>query len=71
MSRMEDMATDLEMATREAAIEHHFSRPRPTGASRLNCLDCDCEIPLERRQAVAGCRRCIGCERLAERHARP
>ncbi len=30
--------------------------------SALNCIDCGENIPLERRNAIAGCKRCISCD---------
>jgi phage/conjugal plasmid C-4 type zinc finger TraR family protein len=47
-------------------LEQH----RRAGASRpytgTTCQDCEDEIPLKRRQAVPGCRRCIDCQTLLE-----
>lgn len=41
----------------------HQDRPYYTGTA---CQDCDEEIPLKRRQALPGCRRCIDCQTLHE-----
>ena len=34
----------------------------PVNYSGIYCLDCNDEIPLKRRQAAPGCRRCIDCQ---------
>jgi len=38
----------------------------PTGLSLEECVDCGDKIPLARREAVQGCRRCIHCQGLSE-----
>lgn len=40
---------------------------RPCGESAEYCEDCDEPIPLARRQAIKGVRRCIDCQALYER----
>jgi len=42
-------------------------RSMGTGPARDTCVDCADTIPLLRRQAVAGCLRCIVCQGLFER----
>ena len=37
------------------------------GPSLSHCFECGEEIPLQRQQAVPGCRLCIDCKELAER----
>jgi len=43
-----------------------IQRSMPTGESLEYCTDCGEKIPLARRQAVQGCRRCIHCQTLLE-----
>ena len=45
-----------------AAVRRNIS----TGISREYCTDCGEKIVLARRIAVAGCKRCITCQTLAE-----
>jgi len=62
------------MAERESAVADQLERTRLAArlaaereAARTDqaaiCVDCDDEIPADRRQAVTGCLRCIECER--------
>lgn len=37
-----------------------------SGPSAEECDDCGADIPLARRKAVAGCRRCIECQSASE-----
>ena len=37
-----------------------------TGPSLEECTDCGLDIPLQRRQAVSGCLRCIHCQTVYE-----
>ena len=39
----------------------------PTGPSLCECEDCGDDIPVERRTAVRGCRRCIFCQERFEK----
>ncbi|WP_010486879.1 TraR/DksA family transcriptional regulator [Pseudomonas sp. S9] len=36
------------------------------GNSATHCIDCDCEIPLLRREAVPGVQLCIDCAEIKE-----
>ncbi len=36
------------------------------GSNGIHCCDCGVEIPLARREAVAGCKYCIDCAELNE-----
>ncbi|MAB96954.1 MAG: conjugal transfer protein TraR [Pseudomonadaceae bacterium] len=36
------------------------------GNSAKNCIECDCEIPLLRREAVPGVQLCIDCAEIKE-----
>jgi phage/conjugal plasmid C-4 type zinc finger TraR family protein len=42
----------------------------PRGPSRTDCIDCSDPIPVERRKAVPGCKRCVDCETYNELRAR-
>ena len=41
-----------------------------TGPSNSHCEECGEEIPLERQQAIKGCKMCITCQELSEKHKR-
>ena len=43
----------------------------PSGETFLFCEDCAAPIPESRRQASPGCRRCIDCQKKAERACFP
>lgn len=51
-----------------ALVEHQRHREPDDNAS-ICCVDCDNEIPLKRRQAKPGCRRCIDCQETFETEA--
>ena len=38
--------------------------------SATNCIDCDDKIPLSRRNAIIGCKRCVSCQSDFEMRAR-
>ncbi len=40
---------------------------RPVGLGSEFCIDCEDEIPADRRQAQPGCTRCAECQRVHER----
>jgi phage/conjugal plasmid C-4 type zinc finger TraR family protein len=40
------------------------------GPSAINCIDCADEIPLNRRNAIVGCKRCVSCQSDYEQRAR-
>ena len=65
MTDMFDRAQELEEAQRERAIQAQAMR-MGAGASLMQCQDCGEDIPQARRRAVAGCRRCIGCQSAME-----
>lgn len=52
------------------ALQQHRLNREPTGYTGTHCIDCEEEIPEERRQAVPGCLRCLDCQSLHE-HWRP
>lgn len=56
-----DSFQDTIQATVDNAVD--FARANiPVGQSRKRCLDCDEPIPAARRKALAGVKRCIGCQ---------
>lgn len=64
-----EQASALELLEREHAITAQRSRPRPSGPSRIHCLDCEKPIP-ELRRAQGGIIRCTPCESLSEQGKR-
>lgn len=58
-----DLANDY--AEQELA-DRLFGRVQYVGQSATHCEDCDCEIPLLRREAVPGVRLCLACQEYAE-----
>ena len=61
-----DRAGKLEQFQRDQAIAAQLARPRPSGPSRTECLDCDNEIPPLRR-ASPGILRCTPCQSIFEK----
>lgn len=61
-----DRAGKLEQFQRDQAIAAQLARPRPSGPSRTECLDCEGEIPAA-RQALGGIRRCVPCQSIFEK----
>ena len=64
-------ANELEELQREAAIAK--CRINHSAVSATHCRDCGEEIPERRRELVAGCQRCAGCqeeEELRGKHRR-
>lgn len=59
-----DRACDLEQFHRDKAID--AARKNANKPSRLDCLDCENEIPKARRD-VGGIDRCITCQTLLEK----
>jgi len=41
-------------------------RARLEGEGRPDCLDCGCDIPVQRRQAVKNAVRCVECAEIRE-----
>ncbi|WP_339496303.1 TraR/DksA C4-type zinc finger protein [Pseudomonas sp. RA_105y_Pfl2_P56] len=64
-----EQAAKLELLEREQAIKAQLARPRPSGPSRIHCLDCEKPIP-EQRRALGGILRCTPCESVSERSKR-
>ena len=63
-----DRAQALEQRQRDQAIAAQLAKARPTGPSRLDCLDCEGEIPAARR-ALGGIQRCVPCQSTFEKGA--
>lgn len=63
-----DRAQALEQRQRDQAIAAQLAKARPTGPSRLDCLDCEGEIPAVRR-ALGGIQRCVLCQSTFEKGA--
>lgn len=64
-----DDAKKIEELERVRSIQAHLARPRPSGPSRTDCVDCDYEIPAARR-ALGGITRCVPCQSLIEQGQR-
>ncbi len=64
MSKHEDDAQLIEMATRNAAISNQ--RKLNPKVTLSHCQDCGGEIP-EKRRAVKGIKRCIECQQFEEK----
>lgn len=69
MSDSMDIVQGINEQFQTAALAEH-QRNRPTGPAATHCEDCGEEIPIKRRLAMPGCRRCIDCQTLLE-HWRP
>ena len=63
-----DSAKAIEELERERSITAQLAKPRPSGPSRSECLDCDNDIP-EARQALGGILRCVPCQTIFEKGA--
>ena len=50
------------------ALEQHQRSREADNNPGTACVDCDEEIPIERRKAKPGCRRCITCQESFEIH---
>ena len=49
----------------DASVEDAVKRARselPQGSSRMHCEECGEAIPVARREAIAGVRRCVVCQ---------
>jgi len=54
----------------DASVEDAVQRARSQltiGESAVNCEECDCPIPEQRRKAIPGIRLCIACESALEK----
>lgn len=52
------------------ALEQHQRGREADNNPGSDCIDCEEEIPLKRRQAKPGCRRCIDCQTLFEQRGK-
>lgn len=48
------------------ALELNQRSREPGTYTGIYCVECDEEIPEQRRKAMPGCRRCIDCQTLHE-----
>lgn len=53
----------------EQHLAQHQRNREPDDNPGSDCIDCDNEIPLGRRLAKPGCRRCIDCQETFETEA--
>ncbi|MGE4334544.1 MAG: TraR/DksA family transcriptional regulator [Pigmentiphaga sp.] len=65
------MADDADRAQAQMEMEEGWRqaarrRGGPAGHGPTECIDCGEEIPLARRQAVPGCKRCVNCQEMFE-----
>lgn len=54
----------------DASVEDGVQRARSqmaSGESAVNCEECDCPIPEERRKAIPGVRLCVACQSALEK----
>lgn len=58
-----DRATDINQKFTDEIIS---KRQVYDGVSLQFCIDCDDEIPEERRESVPGCERCVTCQDILE-----
>jgi phage/conjugal plasmid C-4 type zinc finger TraR family protein len=50
-----------------ATLKHQQESREPDDNPGSDCLDCNEEIPLKRRQIKPGCRRCVDCQETFEK----
>jgi len=71
MTDVFDSASELEEQDRARALAEHVKRSGLTGKTLADsaefCDDCGDDIPLQRRMAVPGCKRCVSCQARKER----
>lgn len=71
MTDIYDRAAALEEQTRERALAAQAKRAGLAGKtvvdSRTNCIECSEDIPIERREVIPGCQRCVDCQSRKER----
>lgn len=59
-----DQANELAERRLEQTIQN--MRINHNAVSATHCVDCGDEIPMRRREVVAGCQRCAECQEVAE-----
>lgn len=63
-----DVAKDYADRHNQESISRVLAEARrPVGLGSEFCVDCEEEIPAERRQKQPGCTRCVDCQRAHER----
>lgn len=66
MPDLTDLSQEQEAEFNANALAEHFRNRPVITDSRTHCIDCETEIPINRRLAVKGCDRCINCQELLE-----
>lgn len=68
MSDVADIANSIE----EERLNRIFQNRKrvTTRPSALFCEECDCAIPEQRRELLAGVTTCVDCQRIIEQKAR-
>jgi phage/conjugal plasmid C-4 type zinc finger TraR family protein len=61
-----DFVQDINEQHRVDALNDHKRGREPDDNPGIDCCDCNEEIPIERRRAKPGCRRCISCQETSE-----
>jgi phage/conjugal plasmid C-4 type zinc finger TraR family protein len=64
-----DQAQEMDERFRESALREQLHSREPSVSTSADCVDCGEEIPVERRAAVPGCLRCVGCQEEHEMHS--
>lgn len=67
MADIADLANDSAQQQLDAALAA-ISSPGDSALSAHWCDECDTEIPQARRLAAPGCRLCVHCQGMYERH---
>jgi len=65
--RLFELAQQLEERAREEGLARIQRANVPNGTARMSCIDCEDDIPAERRAAVVNVQRCIACEIRVEK----
>jgi phage/conjugal plasmid C-4 type zinc finger TraR family protein len=58
-------------ATIDDAIRQARSQLPAAGPGLTHCEECDAPIPVARREAIPGVRRCVGCQQALDAGTRP
>lgn len=58
---MSDLLDDTSTIEEQLLNMRLERRKRYTGAALTHCVECGDEIPVARREAVPGCRKCVHC----------
>lgn len=57
-----DRSSEDEISHVKVCLAAQAARPKKTGASLFECLECGDEIPEGRRKAEPGCEYCVECQ---------